>query len=363
MPSATPITRQTVGRTFIVAISILGVGAVLQLAAVCWAFIARYHATPTTLAAEVTESLGEADVPYGRVAPMPPQPDFSIDPLADVTALPPAPSIGGAGAPRPTPVPTQPQRSLEPGAADRFSELVEQGKMYRERGDTGTALTRFREAAALDPRNPRALTEMASTFEKMGLADRANEQWRRVYDLGETAGVHYTAAEAKLKAAQANEISRVVLAQTPGPTEEVAGIARGAVLGLSEIKLQDERESGVSKKFVLHVPIKARFGAKIDASDLVIQVHFFDVVDSARVERTAANVHSVWGAPPPDWADTETEDLQVVYELPAEKRNRKYFGYLVRLYYKGELQSSAGVPESLIKKYPAPQTLQNEPTP
>jgi hypothetical protein len=341
-----------------VAISILGLGAAVQLAAICWAFIGRFHAPPMVIAAQVTES--EDETPTGRVAPMP---DFSADPLTDAHATaegaPPSPTT----APRPTPIPIQLPKPMDAVTADRFNELIEQGRAYRERGDTGTALTRFREAQALDSRNPRALTEMATTFEKMSLPDRANEQWKRVYELGEAAGVHYVAAEAKLKAAQANEVSRLLMSQTAAPAEETTGLAKGAVLGLADIKIDEQTAVGASKKFAMHLPIKARFGAKIDANELVIQVHFFDVVDSARVERTSANVHSVWGAPPPDWAEGDTEELEVVYELPAEKRNRKYFGYLVRLYYKGELQTSAGTPESLLKKYPPPQTLQNEPNP
>lgn len=343
-----------------VAISILGLGAAVQLAAICWAFIARFHAPPTVIAAQVTES--DEETPTGRVAPIP-VPDFSADPLSDATAAAESAPLSPTTAPRPTPIPIQPPKPMDAVTADRFNELIEQGRAYRERGDTGTALTRFREAQALDSRNPRALTEMATTFEKMSLPDRANEQWKRVYDLGESAGVHYTAAEAKLKAAQANELSRVVMSQTAAPSEETTGIAKGAMLGLADIKIDEQKAVGASKKFAMHLPIKTRFGAKIDANELVIQVHFFDVVDSARVERTSANVHSVWGAPPPDWAEGDTEELEVVYELPAEKRNRKYFGYLVRLYYKGELQTSAGTPESLLKKYPPPQTLKNEPNP
>ena len=358
MPTATPITRQTVGRTFMVAISVLGVGAVLQMAAICWAFIARYHAGPSTITAEVAEALpGETELPTGRVAPMPPQPDFSADPLAEAT-LP-----GTTMPPKPTPLPALASRPLEPTEADRFSELLEQGKLYRERGDTGTALTRFREAQALDAKNPQAFTEMAMTFEKMGLPDRANEQWRRVYDLGEAAGVHYAAAEAKLKAAQASELSRAVLAQGGAAQEETAPAVRGPALSLGEIRIEELRDPGASKKLTLHVPIKARFGTKPDPTDVFIQVRFFDLVDKAQVETTGANVNYRWGEPPADWSDGETEDLQAAYELPIEKRNRKYFGYLVRLYYKGELQSATGTPDTLVKKYPPPQTLQNEPTP
>ena len=50
MSAVSSITRQTVGRTFIVAISLLGVAAGAQLGVVIWFFMARFHSAP--LAAE-----------------------------------------------------------------------------------------------------------------------------------------------------------------------------------------------------------------------------------------------------------------------------------------------------------------------
>jgi hypothetical protein len=358
MPPATPITRQTAGRTFIVAVSILGVGAVLQFAAICWTFITRYHAT-APLAVETEAPLDEHDVPAkARLAPTPVLPDFSADPIASPNGAP-----ADSATPKPQPVTTQQPKLVDAGSNERFNELVEQGKMLRERGDTGAALTKFREAQASDAKNPRTFAEIALTFEKMGLADRANEQWKRVYDLGDAAGPLYIAAEAKLKAAQASELTRVMAQNPSAPDDTAPGTARGAPVSLATIAVEEVRDPGASKKFTLRVPIKARFGARIDANDLAIQVRFYDVVDSARVETTGANVSYRWGAPPPDWAEGEVEELLAQYELPVEKRNRKYFGYLVRLYYKGELQSAAGSPDTLVQKYPPPQTLQNEPTP
>jgi tetratricopeptide (TPR) repeat protein len=360
MPTATPITRQTAGRTFIIAVSILGAGAVLQFAAICWTFIVRHHSAPPLLA-ETAVALDEQDVPAeARLAPTPVLPDFSGDLLGEPT---PTPAPGAGAAPKPALLATQTPKLNDPTTTERFTELVEQGKMLRDRGDTGAALTKFREAQVLEARNPRAFAEIALTYEKMGLADRANEQWKRVYDLGDAAGALFIAAEAKLKAAQASELSRVMKQNTSAPDEAPAGTVRGAPVSLATVGIEEVRDPGASKKFTLRVPIKARFGTKVDANDLAIQVRFYDVVDSARVETTGANVSYRWGAPPPDWTEGDTEELLAQYELPIEKRNRKYFGYLVRLYYKGELQSATGTPETLVQKYPPPPTLQNEPTP
>ena len=360
MPAATTITTQSVGRTFTVAIAILGAGAILQLAAVCWAFVERFHAPPPApLAVEPDEAWPAANIPtLARLAGSQPAPDFTTDPVLGSIGIPQAGPLRAGVQSRPA----QAAPAPESVSAERVVEMLEQGKMLRERGDTGAALAKFREAHALDAGSPRALAEIAMTYEKMGLDDRANEQWKRIYDFGETAGVLYAAAEAKLKAAQATELSRAV-AQAGPMLEEAPHLAKGALLGLMDMKMDEYHEAGLSKKFLLHVPIKARPGTRIDSNELVIRVRFFEMVDGARTETTAANVSSRWATAPPDWADSEIEELEVNYELPADRRNRKYFGYLVLLYYKGALQASTGTPDSLMQKYPAPQTLQPESNP
>ena len=48
------------------------------------------------------------------------------------------------------------------------------------------------------------------------------------------------------------------------------------------------------------------------------------------------------------------------YDLPAlqaRTERREYYGYIVRVYYRGELQDSKAEPAGLSKKFPAPFTL------
>ena len=354
MPTATPITRQTVGKTFAVAIGILGAGAVLQLGVVCWAFIARFHAPPPPVPALQVDADGEEIPTLARSVP-----DFSVDPLENGTPGAVAPAQMAKAAtppPKPTPIPAQPPRPPDPGNAERFTELLDQGKMLRERGDTGAALTKFREAQVLDPRNARAIAEIAMTYGKMGLTDREAEQWRRIYDIGETAGVFYAAAVAHLKAAQQETIRSTLGGAAPVETVE-PGAPMLELLALASVEARDALSS---KKFTLRIPMKARSGAKINVNELTIQVHFYDKVDNSRVERTGANVASRWSTTPADWLESDTEVLEVDFDLPAEKKNRQYYGYLVRLYYKGALQASAGTPEILVEKYPPPAKLQTD---
>jgi len=363
MLTASPITRQTVGRTFSIAISTLGVGALLQLGVIVWAFVNR---PPDTVA-----SFTRSQAMTARIStPAPAAPDFGANPFSEppqtlTTTTTPPPTVPT----KPTPVPSK-VPPVEPN--NRFEELVLQGKQLRERGDMNTAITKFREAAAMDPKNPIAISELAATYEKLGSNDRAGEQWRKILEMGDTAGVYFSLAEAKLKATQAATM-REATKQMPeasvdnAPTGPVEGIAPGATLGLLPVRIEEEPDASSAKRFSLHIPVKCRPRTKMEVRDLVIHVLFYDIVDGQSVVQTSANVNSRWMTPPADWLEADTEELAVEYNLPkpearaAKRENRKYFGYIVRIYYKQQLQAATAEPERLAQQYPPPPTLPKDP--
>jgi hypothetical protein len=364
MLATSPITRQSVGHTFTVALAVLGFGVVAQLGAVGWAFIARNHAQPAG-------SLGDTPT-FAKISQTSLRPDFGHDVFGDTPDQPPETLTtepeSSAVPPKPTPVPVGVQKTPDAVPQTRFDELIQQGKILRERGDTGNALTKFREASATDSRNPVAIAEIAVTYDKMSLPDRAAEQWKRIYDMGGAAGIYFSLAESKLKESQARAILNTLpqpgaVAQ-PDLSAAVDGIAPGALIGLGKISMEEQIDSDSAKKFTLRIPVKARPRSKIEVRDLAIHVLFYDKVDGRNVVPTSANVVYKWATSPTDWADSDTEELAVEYQLPrpegarARRETREYFGYLVRVYYKQQLQASVADPERLGDQYPAPQVLQ-----
>jgi hypothetical protein len=331
MQSAPPFSKPTVGRTFIVAISLLGIVAVAEFFAVGRAFYLR------------TESARQAE-------------EEKLE-MTDSFAQ----GSGGQPAemPGPTPIPpSQPAPPVRrPSATEaRIAELIEMAKDLRERGDTGTALTRLREAMAMAPNDPRIISEMAMIYEKMGLPDKALDQWKQVYDMGEGAGIYYTAAESKLKGGGA------AAGEEPG-RREAYGIQSGSVLGLLDITAEARPDAQGGEAVTLKVPVKARPDNPVEVRDVIIQVYFYDLIDGRNIVQTNANVSSQWTTLPADWADNEVEILQVDYSrpLPDPKikniEERKYFGYVVRVYYKNELQDMRAEPVKLLKQFPPPLTL------
>ena len=161
------------------------------------------------------------------------EPDPGADPFADG-------STGTiAGIPRiSTQAPGVPAKKEDATAADHFNELVAQGQTSRESGALETALIRFREAATTNPQSPIPIAEIAATYEKMGLGERASEQWRHIHDMGEAAGIYFSLADARLKMTAANK------APADESKPEIEGIAPGMTLGLLRITTEDKRDEG-----------------------------------------------------------------------------------------------------------------------
>lgn len=338
------------------AISILGAVAVSQLFAVAWAFVSRFHApAPEELAAAVKnaglEKLSLAD-PFATANPPPVS-------YAQPKPTPMPTPVEVASLPKPTPVPQR--RESTPDA--RINELVEQARALTERGDTSTALIRLREAQVIGPDKPQVLAELALTYEKMGLVDKALENWRRIFDMGSTAGIYFTAADAKIKNSDAMAVAAAQPKSAPSP--ETTSPANP--LSIGEITSIDRSKANGGTRFMLKIPLRSQPDADIDVRDVVIQVFFYDVVDGQSVVRTNADVNYNWlTGPKLDWKEDGIEVLEVEYsQLKSEAKSRqaedrKYFGYVVRIYYKNNLQDRKAEPINLLKQYPPPLTLTDE---
>src|SRR5437667_10685880 len=105
----------------------------------------------------------------------------------------------------PTAAPAAAQPAISPAAAlpspsqSLADPLLREGIESRDRGDTTTALARFEEALDSEPNNTPVLEEIAKTYESMQLLDRANQTWRRIQEMGPSAGAAYELADRRLK--------------------------------------------------------------------------------------------------------------------------------------------------------------------
>src|SRR5437764_6406852 len=91
-------------------------------------------------------------------------------------------------------------------------QLKREGIELRDRGDTTIAIERLQEALDSEPNNAAVLSELAKTYDLMQLYDRANDIWRKLQEIGPSAGAAYELADRRLK------LEAPTPAATPMPT-------------------------------------------------------------------------------------------------------------------------------------------------
>jgi hypothetical protein len=78
-------------------------------------------------------------------------------------------------------------------------QLLREAIELRDQGDTTNAIERLQEALDSEPNNAAVLAEQAKTYDLMQLYERANELWRKLQEMGPSAGAAYELADRRLK--------------------------------------------------------------------------------------------------------------------------------------------------------------------
>src|SRR5882724_1164140 len=304
---------------------------------------------------------------------------------AVVIARPPAPATPGViGPAAPSPAPSLVDRLLKEAA-----EL-------RDQGDTTNALARLHEALERDPKNPVVLEEMAKTYESMQLFDRSNETWRKLQELGPSAGAAYELADRRLKpgaptpAAAGTAGAGIASASFEAVVShnDVGGIPEGSTFGITEVKTTETPDPDTETNLMLRIGIKKQPKATIDHTKVKIQVFFYDTVDDKDIKLTDADVNYEWLTPKHDWTGTNPEILSVSYLRPKNKAasseaalsaaaaavkvgqkgrtvkagsagggERRYLGYRVLVYYDDKLQAVQAEPAQLLQLFPPSESI------
>lgn len=124
----------------------------------------------------------------------------------------------------------------------------------------------------------------------------------------------------------------------------------GSLLGITDLQLRDSFDDNSPTK-ELRFTVQARTGESIDPHQVRVNVTFYDN-NGSQIVRTMSHVRSVWLTPPVDWESDGRETLEVICDvLRFGPRGGPppgvYFGYVVDLYYRGELQETRAEPADL----------------
>ncbi len=313
--------KTPVGTTFVVAASLLGVAAVAQLVAVLVYFGPGFAGTTAPRPVEAHQA----------AAPPPVQ----------------APAVPAASAP--------PDAAADASQA-RFVELMKEAGKLEAGGSPGDALVPLEEALALQPRNPEILARMGSLHERLGQNELAEDMWKNLLELGPDGGRFLDVAEIRLRLLRQQGAGAPTAAGGLELRDQV-GLQPGSSLGVVDLKVTESKGSGASALKNLRLAVKARPGEEIDARDVRINVTFYEMLNGEIVP-TTSRVESSWFTMPVDWKDDGLEILEVKYEVPKMGADGgpapKFYGYMVNIYNKGQLQETRADPVDLQELYPPP---------
>ncbi|MCX6959126.1 MAG: hypothetical protein NTW91_02330 [Verrucomicrobia bacterium] len=196
-------------------------------------------------------------------------------------------------------------------------------------------------AVALAPR-------LASGLRQGSLQGTEASSMSAPFGAGATLGPAIPAPVKKpLESSRLNEILNAQATEkpfTPGTSDST--MPGAPLLQILNARLEGNEEG--SKK--LQVTIKSSPKETIDVPQVKVQVYFYDE-DNGEIVPSKAQVTSSWTSPPVDWRNGEPELLEVRYLPESADPGMKFTGYLIAVYYKGDLQDCRADPPRLKKLF------------
>lgn len=323
-----PIPTPPVGTTFKVAAILLSAFLFLQIAGVIWYYLPGLQQAIVNRA--VADKPIEAKVETATAAPTP------------------------AAQPVSTPTPAQPDEAT----FEKITALVgESDKAFRI-GDYDLGLEKIREADRLLPNDAGILLRIARLHEKRGETVEAASIYNTVLALPDLSRELRSQTRRKLGMLQLEktetETPTMVAVEKGADMRDEFGLQPGAILGIVDTKLNDA-EAG-SK--ILRISIKSRPNEPIDTAQMRVHVFFYDKDSDGNIQPTESRIVTEWISPPVNWSENEPELLDATY-TPAGS-GFEYLGYVVGVYYKGELQDTRANPGSLATEHPLPLYLPSQ---
>jgi hypothetical protein len=140
-----------------------------------------------------------------------------------------------------------------------------------------------------------------------------------------------------------------VLAESDLPARQPppdAATPNGAVLQIVSDRLESTGQG--SKK--LQITIKGDKRQQIQVPEVKVQVYFYDE-ENGEIVPSKAQVTSTWLSLPVDWKKDIPELLEVNYLPDGVDNSIRFAGYVVAIYYKGDLQDCRANPPRLRKLF------------
>src|SRR5262245_51512666 len=137
------------------------------------------------------------------------------------------------------------------------------------------------------------------------------------------------------------------------------------VLKITETTLSQIADPNAQTNLTLKVGVKPRPGTE-NGHVVRIKVDFYDLTKDNRLKLTNARTSYNWLTAAEDWTDPSPKFLAATYLRPKTQSPsadaQKYGGFIVRVYFDGQLQDSRASQPELLTLFPAPDQLGASPS-
>src|SRR6266404_527358 len=142
------------------------------------------------------------------------------------------------------------------------------------------------------------------------------------------------------------------------------GVSQDTILTITETTLSESTDPNAQDHFTLKVGVKPRPGTP-NGHAVRILVSFYDLTKDNKMMPTNAQVGYHWLTSANGWAEAAPRFLEATYVRPKTQTlfadGRRYGGFIVRVYFDGQLQDSRASPPHLLMLFPGEDHLTNPP--
>src|SRR6266542_3927495 len=137
------------------------------------------------------------------------------------------------------------------------------------------------------------------------------------------------------------------------------GASQDTILAITETTLSEITDPNALSHLTLKVGVKPRPGTQNGHARIVVS--FYDRTKDNKMKPTDARTSYSWLNASEDWTDATPKFLVATYVRPKTQSRsadgREYGGFIVQVYFDGQLQDARATPPELLTLFPAPDQL------
>ena len=142
------------------------------------------------------------------------------------------------------------------------------------------------------------------------------------------------------------------------------GVSQNSILAITETTLSETTDPNAQTHLTLKVGVKPRPGTQNGHARIIVS--FYDRTKDNKMKPTDARTSYSWLNASEDWTDATPKFLVASYLRPKTQSRsadgREYGGFIVRVYFDGQLQDARATPPELLTLFPTPDQLAPSPS-